>query len=138
MLSEFKILAVKNKICHFSYVEINFCTGSEEQIIDSISQPVDWNNCEVGSNHEWFDAAVKGISKALKYIRKHHAAQQFEVEVIKIRGSLLDTTSDDIESSAFMATIKAYLGDSFHYEMEIVDSKWNIVILAEESSTGMN
>jgi hypothetical protein len=109
MVSEFKIARSRSGIYHFAYVRVQIKSSSESQIINSIHKPVNTNNAEIDETHtEWFDAAVNGIQLALQYIAKY-TDEKFIVEIICIKGVVVDTRSEDIKECAFMATTKAIL-----------------------------
>jgi hypothetical protein len=128
MISEFKLSNSRLGIYHFGYVKLKVKSSSKTQIINSISKPVNINNGEVDEIicPTWFDAAIDGINEALSYINQD-TTQLFVVEIICIKGVEVDTKADDIRVSAFMATIKAIVGEDIYYRLERANEQWNII-----------
>jgi hypothetical protein len=109
MVSEFKIAKSKSGVYHFAHVRVQITSSSKSQILNSIHKPVNTNDAEIDETYtEWFDAAVNGIQSALQYIAKH-TDEKFIVEIVCIKGVVVDTRSEDIKECAFMATTKAIL-----------------------------
>jgi hypothetical protein len=109
IIGEFKIASSESGIYHFAYVRVQIQASSKTQILNSIHKPVNTNEGEVDETHtEWFDAAVDGIESALQHIAKY-TDEKFTVEIVCIKGTVVDTRPADIKECAFVATTKSIL-----------------------------
>jgi hypothetical protein len=128
IVSDFKMLKVKFGIVHYGYVKLKITESLKSKVINSISKPVNRGSCEIdeSSNRELFDAVVNGINQALKCIIEK-VLRSFIVEIICIKGDLLDTTPEDIRATAFIAVIRAVLDKNIEDKLELINDRWNII-----------
>jgi hypothetical protein len=127
--SEFKIACSRAGTYHFAYVKIQVSSADRMQVINSIINPVNTKEAEIDetTHPDWFNSTVNGVQSALQYIHKY-TGEKFTVEVNCIKGVLIDTRSYDVEAAAFLATIKAILGNDISYQLNWIDEKWDIVL----------
>ena len=125
---EFKIACSKAGIWHFAYVKIQASSTNHSQVINSIIKPVNAQEAEIDetTHPDWFNAAVDGIQSALKYIHQC-TGKKFTIEVNCIKGIEVDTRPYDVKAAAFLATIKAILGDKKYYHLNLIDDKWDVI-----------
>ena len=84
---------VRNDVCHFAEVTIKHSFTSSVSILNSIPDEVIESKYEVNCKTmpAWVECAMNSITKTLS---KMHISGKFEL--VKLRGSLVDTTEEDI------------------------------------------
>lgn len=124
---KFKLSCSKSGKWHFAYVKVKADFSLESQIINSITKPVNFDECEIDEiiYPDWFNAAIDGINQASKLIEVVDN-KKITVEIICIKGVEVDTRYDDIRASAFLAVVNAFMGENINYSLDMIDNTWDI------------
>jgi len=130
----YKLLRVKEGICHFSEVTVQTVISTADEVIEDLKVPPNQELAEVSRTEEpdWVDAGLQGCYDALEFSRSHGRQQKHCVRLRRIVGVPMDTVSEDVRIAAFMAAWASMLPDSGQLELTFENNRWH----AQKSNSG--
>ena len=129
MQSEYKLLIVKDKWCHFSCVAIEATIEkSQIKVAEEIKEPMDSGKGEVNRKYypDWIDAALEGAQLCAQTLVQQRRISGCQITLIRVMGTDCDTIAEDVFCAAALATWQALLPDTAVPTIDFTDGKWRI------------
>jgi hypothetical protein len=129
MKYEFRLLKQQNGRGHYACVTVDAkITETEINVIEAIEEPVNTDNCEVNRKiaFHWVEAALAGAKKCAEILVSQEKITGCQVEIKQIKGTVVDTSEEDLFCAGALATWQALRVDEELPTFNFSDNKWKI------------
>ncbi|RYX80864.1 hypothetical protein EON83_26625 [bacterium] len=131
MQGEYKLLRVKQGICHFAHVTIEVeLMPSGVEVTEQVERLTEYqsNSPIPYIASEWIEAAISGAKRGARALLHQEVITGCHVVVQCVVGVEVDTTPEDVACAATLATWSALNPEAPLPQFDFIDRKWHITL----------